>query len=153
MARKSLIPKPWDFEPKHIGEHIRKERLRRGLRQIDVASILGVNICTIINWEKGATRLQTHQVAAIIRFLEYDPEPPNPKTIAEHLMAKRREFGWTQKTAAQTLGVDPCTWSSWEGGGMIVALKHKLLIAKFLGLSTDALQVKMKERYIGHDGS
>jgi transcriptional regulator with XRE-family HTH domain len=59
---------------------------------------------------------------AVIRFLGYNPLQA-PTTIAERLKAKRRELGWTQKTAARKLGVNPCTWSDWERGRVILPSK------------------------------
>src|SRR3990167_3741304 len=50
---KSLIPKPWEFEPKTLGEHIKRRRLELGLEQKDVAKQLGVTTDTVLNWEKG----------------------------------------------------------------------------------------------------
>jgi transcriptional regulator with XRE-family HTH domain len=53
------------------------------------------------------------------------------------LLAKRRELGWTQKVAARNLGVDPCTWSSWEYGGTIMMRKHRRVVASFLGAAEE----------------
>ena len=132
---KSLIPKPYDFEPRALGGHIRKRRLFLNLRQSDIASLIGVTSFTVSNWENGHREPQIQHLPKLIQFLGYDPEHPNPKTLAEHLKAKRRELGWTQRIAAKSVGVDPCTWSSWECSGTNIKKEHRKLVANFLNLS------------------
>jgi transcriptional regulator with XRE-family HTH domain len=144
---KSLIPKPYDFEPTTFGEHVRKRRLILGLTQAEVATQLGVNEYTVGNWENDETKPVLGFLKRVIAFLGYDPEPPKPQTVAEHLKAKRRELGWSQKETARHLGVDPCTWSSWESGGTIMALAHRRLVARFLGLSEAVVYAGMKKRW------
>src|SRR5205807_2647308 len=56
-------------DPKTIGEAIRKRRLDLGLRQIEVANLVGCNELTIVNWEKGHTRPRTDKMSAIETFL------------------------------------------------------------------------------------
>ena len=50
---KSLIRKPYDFEPQSLGEHIRRRRLMLSLTQEETAEGLGVNTWTVLNWETG----------------------------------------------------------------------------------------------------
>ena len=133
MPLKSLIHKPYDFEPTTIGEHIRKRRLILGLTQEDLATQLGVNSWTVGNWENDETKPVLRFIQRILELLGYAPEPPNPVTIAERLKAKRRELGWSQKEAARYLGVDPSTWSSWECGDRMLAIEHRRWVANFLG--------------------
>jgi len=61
--------KRYPSEPKTIGEAIRKRRLDLGLRQIDVANVLGCNEMTVVNWEKGYTRPRTDKMSDIGTFL------------------------------------------------------------------------------------
>jgi transcriptional regulator with XRE-family HTH domain len=142
-----LIPKPYDFEPTTIGEHIKRERLKQGLRQKDIARVFGVDAFTILNWETGFTRPQIKDVPALIAFLGYDPEPPPLVTIADHLWATRRRLGWTQKHTASCLAIDPCTLSSWELGGTIMKPEHRTLVATFTGLSVDYVYRCMKRQW------
>jgi transcriptional regulator with XRE-family HTH domain len=142
-----LIPKPWEFEPKTVGEHILRERLRRELLQRDVAKLFMVDVITIHHWEIGFTKPQIKDVPALISFLGYDPEPFYPTTIAEHLWAQRRVRGWSQKMAAGHFGIDPSTWSSWEGGGTIMKPEHRKLVALFTGLSEEEVYRCMKKRW------
>ena len=58
VVRKCLIPKPYDFEPKTVGEHIKRERLKRGMLQKEVALLFKVDAFTILNWETGFTKPQ-----------------------------------------------------------------------------------------------
>ena len=72
-----------------MGEYIRRRRLEIGLTQKEAASKLGVNPWTILNWEKGHTKPPIASMPLIARFLGYDPFP-QPKTLSQHLLAKRR---------------------------------------------------------------
>lgn len=62
VVRKCLIPKPYDFEPKAVGEHIRREGLRRGLLQKDLTQLFNVDTFAILNWETGKTKPQIKDV-------------------------------------------------------------------------------------------
>ncbi len=146
VSLKSLIPKPYDFEPKTLGEHVRKKRLEMGLMQDEVAAQIGVNPWSILNWEKGKTEPFIASIPAIIRFLGYDPFP-QPQTLSQHLLAKRRAMGWSIKEAANTVGVDPSTWRNWERGKLILYRKHRTLVARFLELSADTLDQEMAARW------
>ncbi len=142
---KSLIPKPYDFEPKFLGEHVRKRRLEKGQLQKKAAMELGVNPWTVLNWEKGYTKPPMASMPAILEYLGYDPFP-QPMTLPENLLAKRRMMGWSIKQAAEAIEVDPCTWESWERGQMIVYSKHRVLVAQILGLSASTLKKEMTKR-------
>jgi len=95
--------------------------------------MLHVNLWTVLNWEKGHTEPPIKSMPAIFRFLGYDPFP-EPKTLPERLLAKRREMGWSIKEAAMELGVDEGTWGDWERGKTILFTKHRELVAKHLKL-------------------
>lgn len=129
---KSLIPNIYDFESETLGEHVLKRRLYLKLFQPELAKLLGVTTETVLNWELNYRKPSINHTGKLIQFLGYDPESPNSNSIADLLLAKRRELGWTQKVAARNLGVDPCTWSSWECGGTIMTHKHRQLVALFL---------------------
>jgi transcriptional regulator with XRE-family HTH domain len=117
------------------------------MQQKEVAPLLEVTSETVCNWENNIRRPKIQHIPILIKFLGYDPEPPNPLTIAEHLAAKRRELGWSQRIAAKHLGVDPCTWSSWENGGTIMAIAHRRLVALFLGLPGADVSIEMKRKW------
>lgn len=132
-----MIPKIYDFEPQTLGEHVRKRRLFLKLSQPQLAKLLGVSTETILNWELDYKKPSINHIGKLIQFLGYDPESPSSNSIADLLLAKRRELGWTQKVAARNLGVDPCTWSSWECGGTIMMRKHRRVVASFLGAAEE----------------
>ena len=115
------------------------------LMQKEVADQLGVNSWTILNWEKGHTEPPIASIPAIVRFLGYDPFP-EPTTLSQLLLAKRREMGWTIKEATRAVGVDPTTWGNWERGQTILYRQHRALVAQLLDLSADALNQEMALR-------
>jgi len=123
VTLKSLIPKPHDYMPISLGEHIKKMRLQLELLQKDVARQLGVSLWTVINWENGLSEPPVRAMPAIFQFLGYNPFP-KPKTVSQRLLAKWREKGWSIKEAAGLLGVDPGTWASWERGRIILYRRH-----------------------------
>lgn len=130
-----------------MGEHMRRERLRRGWLQKDLARLFHVDKFTVVNWERGFTKPQIKDIPTLISFLGYDPDPPTPRTIADHLYARRRVLGWSQKKAAEHVGVDPCTWSSWEGGGTIMKPEHRKHVAALTGLDESEVCMKYEEQW------
>ena len=48
-------------EPTSFGEYIKKARLEKGLRQKDVAQVIGVFEMTIVRWEKHTTIPPRHR--------------------------------------------------------------------------------------------
>lgn len=144
ISLKLLIPKPYDFEPRTIGEHILKRRLFLNMKQSEVAELFNVSSFTVGNWENGHAEPKFYQTPILIKFLGYDPVDHNPSSIAELLYFKRRELGWSQRIAARNLGIDPCTWSSWEYGGTIMTHKHRRLIASFLDIAEETVFENMK---------
>jgi transcriptional regulator with XRE-family HTH domain len=131
ITLKALKPKETDFEPQTFGEHVRKRRLELRLTQKQVAERLGVNPWTVLNWEKDHTEPPIEFMPAIIRFLGYDPFP-EPETIPERLLAKRRTMGWSIREAAQQLGVDEGTWGGWERGMTIHNGRHQARVDALL---------------------
>jgi transcriptional regulator with XRE-family HTH domain len=130
---------------------MRKKRLQLGLFQREVAQLLGVDPGTVLNWEKGRTEPPMMAMRAILGFLGYDPFPPS-ESLAERLLAKRREMGWSIEEAARLAHVDPGTWANWEHGGMPLFRRHRARIAKRLDCTLDALDKKMTERSSGSHG-
>ncbi|MEJ8566278.1 helix-turn-helix transcriptional regulator [Elongatibacter sediminis] len=113
-----------------------------GLFQSEVADLLEVNTWTFSNWEKGRTQSPFAVMPAVFRLLGHDPYP-KPRTLPEHLLAKRREMGWAIKQAAWAIGVDSSIWRNWENGQMILYRKHRVAVANALNLSMDALDEQM----------
>ena len=126
-----MIKKDYDFAPETLGEHIRKRRLVLGLNQREMSERLGVNTSTVLNWEKGYTEPLVEDMRGIIQFLEYYPFP-EPETVGERMIAKRRYMGWTIKKAAEALGVDESTWGEWERNGKVAWARYQKLLDNFL---------------------
>ena len=133
ITLKALKPKETNFEPQTLGDHIRKRRLELPLTQKQSAKRLGVNPSTILNWEKRYTEPPIQSLPAVLEFLGYNPFP-EPKSIPERLLAKRRATGWTLKEAARQVGVDETTFGNWERGEPILFRKHRALVAELLGI-------------------
>jgi transcriptional regulator with XRE-family HTH domain len=109
--------KRYPDEPKVIGEHLRKHRLDLGWRQKAVARLLNVHVGSINNWERGIGVPRPRQLAGIIKFLGYDPNPVGA-SFAEKLKHIRRANGWTQEEFAKKLRINPQTLWRWERGAI-----------------------------------
>ncbi len=114
--------------------------------QKEAAEQLGIDTWTILHWEKGHTEPPIVSIPAILQFLGHDPFLP-PKTLPQHLLAKRRVMGWSIKDAAEAVGVDPGTWGNWERGQTILCRQHRTLLARLLGLSAGILNEDMSSRW------
>lgn len=117
-----------------------------GFTQKEIADQIGVNSWTILNWEKGHTEPPIAAMPAITGFLGYNPFP-EPKSLPQHLLAKRQEMGWSIKDAAEAVGVDSGTWGNWERGQTILYRQHRAFVAQFLDLSADTLNKEMASRW------
>ncbi|MDR3402026.1 MAG: helix-turn-helix transcriptional regulator [Chthoniobacter sp.] len=101
--------------PKTVGEMIRKRRLDLGLRQIDIAKMIGCDEMTIVNWEKGYRTPRVKHMTGVIEFLGYNPLQGGD-TMAQRLLNHRKSLGITQKEFARQIAVDPSTLARWERG-------------------------------------
>ncbi|MHB8256941.1 MAG: helix-turn-helix domain-containing protein [Acidiferrobacterales bacterium] len=126
-----MKPKPFPETPQTIGEHIRRCRLRRHLTLQEAAEQLGVDPATVHNWEKNKTSPAIELVPTAVRFLGYNPFP-EPRSLPERLLAKRRGMGWSIKEAARELGVDQATWAGWESGAIVPRGQYRELFERFL---------------------
>lgn len=133
IKRKSLIQKKWDFEPKTLGDHIRRRRLMLAITQEEAAARLSVNAWTVHNWETGQRKPEIRFIPVLVEFLGYDPEPVDEETLAGRLIAKRRELGLSQREAARSIQIDPGTWAGWELGARIARETHRRAVERFLG--------------------
>ena len=146
MTLKSLKSQIIAEEPRTLGDHLKRVRQERKVSQKAAAYILGVDPATVLNWEKGKTEPPVKAMPAILRFLGYDPYP-EPVTLRERILAKRRAMGWTIGEAAAELGVDPTTWRDWEHGKVILLRKHRAMVATLLGLDSDEFDADMRARW------
>jgi transcriptional regulator with XRE-family HTH domain len=97
-----------------LGDHLRKKRLDLGLFQKDVALAIGVDTCTITNWEKGRTEPELRFIPRIVTFLGYEPDSTTPVTLGERIRRYRYLKGVSQRILATQIGIDPATLSRLE---------------------------------------
>jgi hypothetical protein len=97
--------------------------------------VLGTDEWTVGNWEKDRTFPAARYFPAIFQFLGYDPFP-EPITVSEKLLAKRRALGLSVKRAAAKIGVDERTFTSWERGTRRPVCPA--IIEDFLNCASDA---------------
>jgi transcriptional regulator with XRE-family HTH domain len=107
---------------------------------------MGASPATVLNWEKGQSEPAAANMPAIAQFLGYSP-PTASRSVPALLAAKRRELGWTQKTAANRLGVDPSTWGGWERGQVLLRKDYREMVAQFIGVPAITLGKEMKARW------
>jgi site-specific DNA recombinase len=96
-----------------LGDHLRAKRLDLGLEQQDIAKVLGVNKCSINNWELNRFQPAIRYYPRIDDFLGYCIIQ-YPKTEGERLRLFRIHRGWSTEELAKFLGVDMSSVQSWE---------------------------------------
>ena len=140
------------FDPRTLGDHVKKRRLELQLTQGQLAKRLGINAATLLNWETGATEPVIALIPRILQFLGYDPFSP-PSTLGQRLFAKRRTMGWSIAVAAQHLGIDESTWGQWERTGVIAWSRYRDRVETFLdcqraaddfGAANDSLELRFR---------
>jgi transcriptional regulator with XRE-family HTH domain len=112
-------------EPTTFGDFIRKARLEKGLKQVEVSEAIGVDENTIVNWEK-ATGLPTRysKVKELCEFLPLDYprlvetfsliSKSDAESFGADLRSARLKKGLTLERAARLAGLDPGTLARWE---------------------------------------
>jgi transcriptional regulator with XRE-family HTH domain len=75
---------------------------------------------------------------AIVAFIGYSPMS-RPAAVGERLLQFREQRGWSIDEAATHLGVDPRTWGPWERGKLILFQKHRMTVARLLGVDEHEL--------------
>jgi len=102
-------------KPQTIGEHLKQRRIELGLKQTEVASLLGVHRGSIQLWEQGRGDQGVRSFPAIIRFLGYVPFECDG-TPGGRFAFLRRCSGKTQEELAALTGCDPSSIARWENG-------------------------------------
>jgi transcriptional regulator with XRE-family HTH domain len=118
-------------EPRTYGDQVRARRLELGLFQREAAEMIGVDECSVYNWESSRAEPAVRLVPHIIRFLGYCPYDPAPST-EEWLRLIRKTMGLSQEGIAKRVGVDESTWKGWEAGRRRPSAKYRGLIVAFL---------------------
>jgi transcriptional regulator with XRE-family HTH domain len=117
-----------------LGDHIRTKRLDLGLRQKDVAQLLGVTTDSVAYWENNRNQPSLRMIPGIIAFLGYNPDldAPADETLGERIIRVRRALGIRQNDLARQLGVDPTTLARWERGESAPAPENRSVLIDFL---------------------
>jgi DNA-binding transcriptional regulator YiaG len=63
------LPEAYPREIKTVGDRIHKRRLDLGLRQRDIAQLLGVHVSTVTNWEVGRSEPALRHPPGLFGFL------------------------------------------------------------------------------------
>ena len=132
LPRPVILPKGYPSLPQTIGEHIRKKRLDLGLKQKDVAEIIGVTESTIWNWEHGREPEIRHY-PKIIEFLGYVPfEIPDNADPLNRLNRFRLLNGFSYKRLSELTGIDETQLSEWIRGIHRPSGRSVLRIERFI---------------------
>ncbi|MGH8003797.1 MAG: helix-turn-helix domain-containing protein [Limisphaerales bacterium] len=117
LKAKKPLPPNYPKSLNTIGDHIQKARLDRGLRQRDVAALIGADPFTILNWETGATQPKFRFFPAIIQFLGYNPNPVDPnQPLNIRLQSSRLQQGLSLKQLGKLLKLNESTIRKLEIG-------------------------------------
>ncbi len=128
---KTRKPSACPEHPATLGQHLKRRRIQLGLHQKQVAERLGLDECTIANWEKDRTCPAVRYLPRLIGYLEYNPLP-KPQTIGEQLRAKRQALGLSCKRLARMIGVDGGMLQQYEHGNRKVSPRHRRIVEQFL---------------------
>lgn len=112
------LPPEYPRELRSVGDHLRTERLKRGLLQREAAEVIGVTAMTVNAWETGRDEPKVSYLPAILAFLGYDPFT-GEMGFGERLRTERRRRGLTQVKLARELGIATSTLQKLEAGGEV----------------------------------
>ena len=68
---------------KTLGEHLRLARIDRGLKQTEVAALLGVVYQTVEKWEHNVVPIGPNSRPRVLAFLGFEPPPPGANPTAD----------------------------------------------------------------------
>jgi transcriptional regulator with XRE-family HTH domain len=106
-----------------------------GLLQREVALRIGVDKTTVFNWEAGTATPNLRALAAVIRFLGYDPQlAPEAADLGRLVRHHRQRQGLSMDALAEVLGVDSSTVRGWEQHGHRPGPRLCVQLAGVLGL-------------------
>jgi transcriptional regulator with XRE-family HTH domain len=120
-------------EPRTWGQHLRRQRILRGLRQRDLAVAHGISLAAIHNWERGHAEPEPRLLPRIVDFLGFCPiDPAEP--LGSRLLRAREAQGLSRKRLAQLVRVDEATLWRWEEGKRIPAGQFDIVAQAILGV-------------------
>ena len=79
------------------------------------ATLLGVSIDTLVDWELGKRQPKSRNIPKIIKFLGYDPALPH-QNVASLIARERKRRGLSIVQMAAEIGVCDDTLRNWEAG-------------------------------------
>ncbi len=118
------------------GDHLRAKRLNLGLIQRQVAEEIGVDKCSIYNWENNRVEPTVRCLPRILEFLSYCPYTPG-LPLSGKLKMWRQSMGYSQEKMAKVLGVDEGTLRRWEARRRSPSAKYRVRIKFFLDVAYD----------------
>lgn len=102
-AQKPIL-EGYSAKVKTFGERIRRRRLDLGLKQDDVAKMLGVSTTSVAYWERNVSFPSLGVMPQLAEFVGYNPYGDLLKLEApERIATARNILGLTQKEAAKKL--------------------------------------------------
>ena len=99
------------------GDHVQKRRQELGYTLEKTGKELGVNKCTVANWEKGRRQPTIRAIPKIIEFIGYRLEAEVDDSLGAKVRRYRRLNGLSLKALAKRLGIDVDTVRGWESEG------------------------------------
>ena len=106
--RKRARPSEILENPQTLGEHLKRARQIKGIRQKDAAVILGIGHFTYVTWEKDQKSPRPCYYPKIIEWLGYNPLA-EPQTDGAWLRHDRLILGLTSSQMAERMGIDQGT--------------------------------------------
>ena len=137
MSLKALRPDLAVLQGDNLGSRIRRRRRELELDRRAAAAVLGVDEKSLASWERDEWPPTIAIYPSLVRFLGYEPWP-QPRTLAEALLAERRRRGLVLKQAAKQIGVDEGTLGSWERGEWKPTRLTAPAISAWLGIDVRA---------------
>ncbi len=113
---KKPLSKAYPKELVTIGDYIRKRRLDLKLTQKELGAFLGVDECTVLNWEKQRCQPAISRMPKLMDFLDHTPNETGTVNSHTQLRVMRIFMGMVQRTFARLVGIDPSTLSRLERG-------------------------------------
>lgn len=119
--------------PETIGEHLRKQRIDRGLSQAELAEIFEVSADCITYWENNRSNPQITYYPKIHQFLGFCTANFDESKFCDFIKSYRWENGISCKELGFLLKVATSTVRGWERGVSLPRKKMRLKLADFFG--------------------
>jgi transcriptional regulator with XRE-family HTH domain len=117
----------------HVGDHIRKTRLDRGLNRKAAANELRVDPVSLKNWEESRTEIEARFYPRILGWLGYDPMPQT-RTLGDKIRNARFSRGWSRRRLARAADVDEGTVKRLETDTPNMARRSRDRVLRVLGI-------------------